>query len=130
MSAIRGRGLKKQGIVVLQIIFIGFSSFLETWIRGGVGVVTGVIICAVLYGGLRFGRPGTAYVSVVTPPLAFAATIFLSILLLNGFRPSRVGIDYIAALASVAPFLIISALYGWFIYFNQRAKTKPSSKSN
>ncbi len=130
MSAIRGPGLKKQGIVVLQIIFIGFSSFLETWLRGGVGVVTGVIICAVLYGGLRFGRPGTTYVSVVTPPLAFGATVFLSVLLLDGFRPSRVGIDFIAALASVAPFLIISALYGWFIYFNQRAKTKPSSNSN
>jgi len=130
MSAIRGPGLKKQGIVVLQIIFIGFSSFLETWLRGGVGVVTGIIICAVLYGGLRFGRPGTTYVSVVTPPLAFAATIFLSIFLLNGFHPSRVGIDFIAALASVAPFLIISALYGWFIYFKQRAKTKSSSNSN
>ncbi len=130
MSAIRGPGLKKQGIVVLQIIFIGFSSFLETWLRGGVGVVTGIIICAVLYGSLRFGRPGTTYVSVVTPPLAFAATIFLSIFLLNGFHPSRVGIDFIAALASVAPFLIISALYGWFIYFNQRSKTKPSSNSN
>ncbi len=128
--AIKDRGLKKQGIVALQIIFIGFSSFLETWIRGGVGVITGVIICAVLYGGLRFGRPGTAYVSVVTPPLAFAATAFLSILLLDGFRPARVGIDFIAALASVAPFLIISALYGWFIYFNRRAKTKASSNSN
>jgi hypothetical protein len=41
---------------------------------------------------------------------------------LDGFRPSRVGIDFIAALASEAPFLIISALYGWFVYFNQKAK--------
>lgn len=129
-ATFNGPGLKKQGIVVLQIIVIGFFSFLETWIRGGVGIVTGVIICAVLYAGLRFGRPGTTYVSVVTPPLAFAATIFFSILLLDGLHPSKVGIDFIAALASIAPFLIISAIYGWFIYFNQRAKTKPSQNSN
>jgi hypothetical protein len=42
-----------------------------------------------------------------------------------GFRPSRVGIDFVAALASEAPFLIGSALYGWFVYFNQKAKKKP-----
>jgi hypothetical protein len=42
-----------------------------------------------------------------------------------GFRPSRVGIDFVAALASEAPFLIGSALYGWFIYLNQKAKKKP-----
>jgi hypothetical protein len=24
--------------------------------------------------------------------------------------------------------LIISALYGWFVYFNQKAKAKPSKK--
>ena len=48
--------------------------------------------------------------------------------LLDGFRPSRVGIDFIAALASEAPFLIISALYGWFVYLNQKAKSKPSKR--
>jgi hypothetical protein len=48
--------------------------------------------------------------------------------LLDGFRPSRVGIDFIAALASEAPFLIISALYGWFVYFNQKAKARPSKR--
>jgi hypothetical protein len=57
--------------------------------------------------------------------LAFAATSLLTTIVLVGFRPSRVGIDFIAALASEAPFLIVSALYGWFIYFNQKAKKKP-----
>jgi len=37
--------------------------------------------------------------------------------------------DFIAGLASVAPYLIISALYGWFMYFNEKAKTRPSRKS-
>ena len=78
------------------------------------------------YGALRFGRPGTTYVSVVTPPLAFAANALFWIMIFDGFRPSRVGIDFIAALASVAPFLIIGAAYGWFVYLNAKAKTKPS----
>jgi energy-coupling factor transporter transmembrane protein EcfT len=57
--------------------------------------------------------------------LAFAASTLLITIVLVGFRPSRVGIDFVAALASQAPFLIGSALYGWFVYFNQKAKKKP-----
>ena len=109
---------------------IRFFVFIESVFRSGVGVISGIAICAAMYGSLRFGRPGTTYVSVVTPPLAFAVTSLLTTMVLVGFRPSRVGIDFIAALASEAPFLIISALYGWFIYFNQKAKRKPFKSEN
>ncbi|MBU6255769.1 MAG: hypothetical protein KGM45_05720 [Actinomycetales bacterium] len=125
---IQGPGLKKQGIVVLQLLFIGFFVFIEMTIRTGVGILTGIAICAATFASIRFGRPGTTYVSVVTPPLAFAGTALALTILLDGFRPSRVGIDFIAALASEAPFLIISALYGWFVYLNEKAKSKPSKK--
>ena len=125
---IQGPGLKKQGIVVLQFLFIGFFVFIEMTIRTGVGILTGIAICAATYGSLRFGRAGTTYVSAVTPPLAFAGSALALTILLDGFRPSRVGIDFIAALASEAPFLIISALYGWFVYLNEKAKAKPSKK--
>jgi hypothetical protein len=97
-------------------------------IRTGVGILTGIAICAATYGSIRFGRAGTTYVSAVTPPLAFAGSALFFTILLGGFRPSRVGIDFIAALASEAPFLIISALYGWYIYLNQKAKAKPSKR--
>ena len=127
---IQGPGLKKQGIVVLQFLFIGFFVFIEMTIRTGVGILTGVAICVATFASLRFGRPGTTYVSAVTPPLAFAGTALLFTILLDGFRPSRVGIDFIAALASEAPFLIISALYGWFVYLNEKAKSKPSKKTS
>ena len=125
---IQGPGLKKEGIVVLQTLFIGFFVFIEMTIRTGVGVLTGIAICAALFGSLRLGRPGTSYVSVVTPPLAFAGSALAMTILLDGFRPSRIGIDFIAALASEAPYLIIAALYGWFVYLNQKAKSKPSKK--
>jgi hypothetical protein len=125
---IQGPGLKKQGIVVLQLLFIGFFVLVEMTIRTGVGILTGIAICAATFASIRFGRPGTTYVSVVTPPLAFAGSALLLTILLDGFRPSRVGIDFIAALASEAPFLIISALYGWFVYLNEKTKEKPCKK--
>lgn len=127
--AITGPGLKKQGVVVLQTLFIALFTVLELWIRSGVGIVTGVILCIAVFGGVRLGRSGTRYVSVVTPPLAFAGTILVSVIAADGIKISRVGIDFIAALASVAPYLIISALYGWFMYFNEKAKSRPSRKS-
>ena len=127
--AITGPGLKKQGVVVLQTLFIALFTLLELWIRSGVGIVTGVVLCLAVFGGVRLGRTGTRYVSVVTPPLAFAGTILVSVILSGGFRISQIGIDFIAALASVAPYLIISALYGWFMYFNEKAKSRPSRKT-
>ena len=127
--AITGPGLKKQGVVVLQTFFIALFTLLELWIRSGVGIVTGVVLCIAVFGGVRLGRSGTRYVSVVTPPLAFAGTILVSVIAADGIKISRVGIDFIAALASVAPYLIISALYGWFMYFNEKAKSRPSRKS-
>jgi hypothetical protein len=121
---ISGPGLKKEGVVVLQTLFIALFAGLELLIRSGAGIVSGLIICVVLFGGIRFGRKGTTYVSVVTPPLAFAATVLLYLILSVGFRPSRLGIDFIASLASIAPYLLVSALYGWFVFLNEKAKAR------
>ena len=127
---ISGPGLKKEGVVVLQTLFIALFAGLELLIRSGAGIVSGLIICAVLFGGIRFGRKGTTYVSVVTPPLAYAATVILYLIVSVGFKPSRLGIDFIASLASIAPYLLVSALYGWFIFFNEKAKArKPKPRS-
>jgi hypothetical protein len=125
---IQGPGLKKPGIVILQTVFISLFVFIEMNFRTGVGVLSGVAICLALLGSLRFGRPGTTYLCVVTPPLAFAGSVLVSIVLLNGLKPSRVGIDFIAALASEAPFLIAAAVYGWFVFLNQKAKRKPPKR--
>jgi hypothetical protein len=125
---ITGPGLKKQGVVVLQTFFIFIFVGLEMWIRSGAGIFSGLVICLVTYGGIAYGRKGTRYVSAVTPPLAYAATTLIFTILSDGFRPSRVGIDFIASLASVAPFLLLSALYGWFMFFNEKAKNRPSRR--
>ena len=126
--AISGPGLKKQGVVVLQSFFIFVFVWLEMWIRSGAGILSGLIIALVTYGGIAYGRTGTRYVAAVTPPLAYAATTLIYTILSDGLRPSRVGVDFIASLASVAPFLLISALYGWFMFFNEKAKSRPSQR--
>ena len=121
---ISGPGLKKEGVVVLQSFFIAFFAGFELLIRSGAGIVSGLIICIVLFGGIRFGRSGTTYVAVVTPPLAFAATVITYLILTVGINPSRLGLDFIASLASIAPYLLVSALYGWFMFLNERAKAR------
>jgi hypothetical protein len=126
--SITGPGLKKQGVVVLQSFFIFIFVWLELWVRGGAGILSGLIICLVTYGGVAYGRKGTRYVSAVTPPLAYAATTLIYTIVSDGLRPSRVGIDFIASLASVAPFLLISALYSWYMFLNEKAKNRPSQR--
>jgi len=119
-----GPGLKKEGVVILQTFFIALFAGFELLIRSGAGIVSGLIICIVLFGGIRFGRPGTTYVSVVTPPLAFAATVLAYLIITVGIKPSRLGLDFIASLASIAPYLLASALYGWFVFLNEKAKAR------
>lgn len=123
-----GPGLKKQGVVTLQIFFIALLAGLEIWIRSGAGIVSGLVICLVTYGGIAFGRAGTRYVTAVTPPLAFAAVALAATILSNGFSPSRLAVDFVASLASVAPYLLISALYGWFMFLNEKARNRPSKR--
>jgi hypothetical protein len=123
-----GPGLKKEGIVFLQVVFIAFFTLAELVIRGGAGVLSGLVLFVVTYGGVAYGRTGTRYVTAVTPPLAYAATTLGYTLLTDGIRISRVGVDFIASLASVAPFLLVSALYGWYQFLNEKAKNRPSKR--
>jgi hypothetical protein len=124
LPKITGPGLKKEGVVVLQSFFIALFTGIELLIRSGAGIVSGIIVCLILFGGIRFGRSGTTYVAVVTPPLAFAATVITYLILTVGINPSRLGLDFIASLASIAPYLLVSALYGWFVFFNGKAKAR------
>ena len=122
--AISGPGLKKEGIVVLQFFFIGIFSYLELLLRNGFGIVTGLVIMLVTFGGVQYGRNGTSYVAAVNPPLAFASLAFVELLTRSGLSITRLGIDFLASLASQAPFLLISAAYAWYFYFDRKAKEK------
>ena len=114
------QGLTKPGVAIIQTLFIGLFVVVELVFRHGVGVFTGIAICLAVLGTIRFARTGTAYVAAATPPLAFALVALTTILLQDGLHPSRIGVDFIASLASVAPYLLISVAYGWFNFFRSR----------
>ena len=124
LPAISGAGLKKQGVVVLQIFFIALFTFAELTLRSGTGILTGLVIVFVTFGGIRFGRPGTRYVSVVTPPLVLGAVVTVYYVMADGLSLARLGIDIVAALASVGPWLLAAAVYGWFMFLNEKAKSR------
>jgi hypothetical protein len=126
LPVMTGPGLKKEGVVVLQTFFIALFTFLELSIRNGAGFLSGIVLIAVTYGGIAYGRPGTRYVSAVTPPLVYAATTLTYTILNVGLSISRLGVDFIASLASVAPYLLIASIYGWFQFLNEKAKSRPS----
>ena len=130
LPAITGPGLKKQGVVVLQIFLIALFTFAELTLRSGTGILTGLVIVVTTFGGIRFGRPGTRYVSVVTPPLVLGAVVTIYYILADGLAITRLGIDILASLASVGPWLLAAAVYGWFMFLNEKAKArKPKPRS-
>lgn len=114
------KGLTKAGVVVIQTFFIGLSSIIEVVVRHGIGVFTGVVICLVVLGTVRFGRKGTAYVCAATAPLAFAILTFIATALVDGLHVSKVGVDFVSSLASAAPYLLVAAAFGWFSYFRSK----------
>jgi hypothetical protein len=127
--AITGPGLKKEGIIVLQFLFIGIFSYLELLVRNGFGIITGLVIMLVTFGGVQYGRNGTSYVAAVNPPLAFASLAFVELITRSGLSITRLGIDFLASLASQAPFLLISAAYAWYFYFDRRAKAQKRQRA-
>ena len=121
-SPVKGAGLTKPGIVILQFALIAFVAMIEIFFRSNVGFLTGLAIWTSYYGALIYGRPGTTYVAVVNPPIAFGAAAILLLPTVGGFSLSitRLGVDLVSGLASVAPFLLSGALFGWWYYFKER----------
>lgn len=116
--------LKKEGVATLQSFFIFIFASLEHLFRQSYGIVTGLILFAVAVLGNRFGRAGVAYVAAVTPPIAFATTALFWSLLAYNIHITKVAVDLIGSLASIAPWMILGAAYGWYTFLNQRAKRK------
>ena len=130
LSVLNKIKLKKEGVATLQIFFIFFFSSLEYLIRHSYGIITGIVIFAVGILGNRFGRSGVAYVAAVTPPIAFAATSLFWAVIANNIHIAKLFVDFIGALASAAPWLILGAAFGWYTFLHQRAQRRISDARN
>lgn len=131
-SPVKGAGLTKPGIVILQFALIASVAIVEIFFRSNVGFLTGLAIWASYYGAFIYGRTGTTYVAVVNPPIALALAILLLLPIFGGFSISitKFGIDLVSGLASVAPFLLTGSLFGWWYYFRELKSAKSRSLSS
>ena len=123
-SPVKGAGLTKPGVVILQFLFISLVALIEIFFRSNVGFLTGIAIWIAYYFAIIYGRAGTTYAAVVNPPIAFAIATLLLLPSVGGISLSisRIGVDLVSGLASVAPFLITGSLFGWWFYFKERRK--------
>ena len=128
-NPVKGAGLTKPGIVILQFILIAFVAMVEIFFRSNVGFITGIALWLAYYGALIYGRTGTTYVAVVNPPIAFALATLLLLPTVGGLSLSitRLGVDLVTGLASVAPFLISASAFGWWYYFREQKRSLPRS---
>lgn len=124
-NPIKGPGLKAPGVVVLQFLLILFFETIEYKFTK-VGLFTGIAIVVAYVGGIKLGRKGTTFTTVVNPPLAFfVASVFLiSTIGGVGIHIGRLGLDLMSTLAGVAPFLVTCAIVGWLYFFASEAKNK------
>jgi hypothetical protein len=128
---IKGPGLTIPGVVLLQSALITLVAALEILIKSdsATGILTGLAILAAFAGGLYLGRPGTSYVSAVTPPIAFIVALILLVPTIGGTgaHVTLLGTAIVKSLAKEAPYLILGAAIGWGGHF---ARRKPAKSSN
>jgi len=117
-KAVKGPGLKVPGVVVLQFLLIFIFEILE-YSFTKVGFFTGLAILISFLGGLYLGRPGTSFTNAVNPPIALLVSTLIIMATVGGigFSPSKVGLELITSLSSVAPWLIIGAVIAWAAHF-------------
>ena len=122
-KAIKGPGLKTPGIVVIQFLFIFIVESIDYLIEK-VGALTGIALILFTIAGLILGRTGTALTNAINPPIAFFfSTLFVMSLFGGaGLHPTRIGLDLVTAMSSIAPYLIVSTIIGWAGYFLKRNK--------
>jgi hypothetical protein len=129
-SPIKGPGLTKPGVVILQFVVIFFFEAIEILFRNSLGIITCLAIWIAFFGAIYLGRAGTAYVTAVAPPISL---LISSILLMptlgeSSFAPTKLLVDLVAGMASVSFYLLSGAAVAWFIWFKrERNNSLPAS---
>ena len=121
-SPIKGPGLTKPGVVILQFLVIFLFQAVEILFRNSLGIITCLAIWIAFFGAIYLGRAGTAYVTAVAPPVSLLISSIILMPTLGGgsFAPTELLIDLVAGLASVA----------WFIWFKKERNLDSQSLSS
>jgi len=121
-SPIKGPGLTKPGVVILQFLVIFLFQAIELAFRSSLGIITCLALWIAFFGAIYLGRPGTSYVTAVGPPVSL---LISSIILM----PTELLIDLVAGLASVSFYLLTGAAIAWFIWYKKRNQADSSLTS-
>lgn len=124
---IKGPGLTKAGVAVLQFLVIFFCAAIELLFRSSYGIITGLALWIAFFGGIYLGRKGTAYVNAVAAPISLLISSIILMPTLGGgsLQPSKFLLDLVAGLAAVAFYLLSGAAIAWLIWFKkERVKNK------
>lgn len=124
---IKGPGLTKAGVAVLQFLVIFFCAAIEMIFRSSYGIITGLALWIAFFGGIYLGRKGTAYVNAVAAPISLLLSSIILMPTLGGgsLQPSQFLLDLVAGLAAVAFYLLSGAAIAWLIWFKkERGKNK------
>ena len=129
---IKGPGLTKAGVAVLQFLVIFILAAIELLFRHSYGIITGLALWIAFFGGTNLGRKGTAYVNAVAPPISL---LIISILLMptiggGSLKPTKFLLDLIAGLSAVAFYLLSGAAVAWFIWYKKERSIKSVNESD
>ena len=114
-SPIKGPGLTKPGVVILQFLVIFLFQAIELIFRSSLGIITCLAIWIAFFGAIYLGRPGTSYVTAVGPPVSLLISSIILMPTVGGgsFVPTKLLIDLVAGLASVSFYLLTGAAIAW-----------------
>jgi hypothetical protein len=131
-SPLKGPGLTKPGVVILQFLIIFLFEAVEILFRNSLGIITCLAIWIAFFGAIYLGRAGTAYVTAVAPPVSLLISSIILMPTLGGgsFAPTELLIDLVAGLASVSFYLLTGAAVAWFIWFKKERNLDSQSLSS
>jgi hypothetical protein len=129
---IKGPGLTKAGVAVLQFLLIFFFAAIELLFRHSYGIITGLALWIAFFGGTYLGRKGTAYVNAVAPPISLLITSVLLMPTIGGgsLKPTKFLLDLIAGLSAVAFYLLSGAAIAWFIWYKKERVSEESKSTD
>lgn len=124
-SPIRGPGLTKPGVVILQFLVIFFLQAIELFFRSSLGIITALAIWIAFFGAIYLGRGGTLYVAAVSPPISLLICSLLLMPTVGGgsLAPTKFLVDLVSGLASISFYLLSGAAITWFLWFKKERNT-------
>jgi hypothetical protein len=120
-SPIKGPGLTKPGVIILQFLVIFIFEAVEIIFRSSLGIITAIAIWIAFFGAIYLGRVGTLYVAAVSPPISLliSSIILMPTLGSGSFSPTKLLLDLVSGLAAISFYLLSGAAITWFLWFKR-----------